>query len=159
MLENPTACKPGSIERDGQADDDVADLQVAAARAEVDHLAAELVAHHGVELRLEDRQLHRVRRAVGVQLVHHPTALLAVLQQVQIAAADAAGQHLRQHLAGARSRVGEVVDPQLPISHDRCAHCRDRSSFAALRSRSSGSGAEVGDRLGDHGPRRVGVDA
>ena len=53
-----------------------------------------------------------------------PPALLAVVQQVQVAAADAAREHLGQHLPGARGRVGDVVDPQLPVSHHRAARIR-----------------------------------
>ena len=110
------------IERDRQADDDVTDLQVGAPRSELDHSATELVAHHRVEMRFEHLQLHGVWWPIGIQLVHQPAALFTVTQQVQVAAADATGQHLGQHLAGPRCRIGEVVDSKLPISHHRGAH-------------------------------------
>ena len=53
------------VERDRHAHDHVADLQVVAPGAEVDHLAAELVTHHDVAARLERRQRHR--RPAGVR--------------------------------------------------------------------------------------------
>ena len=57
-----------------------------------------------------------------------------------------------------RASGREVVDPKLPVSHDRGAHGRDRSSLCVAHAVEPVS-AEVGDRLGDDGPRRVGVDA
>ena len=101
MFEKPIAWSPVGRTPTGMPTIDVADLQVVAAGAEVDDLAAELVAHDGVDGRVEHDGRHRVGRAAVVQLLGQPPALLAVEQQVQVAAADAAGEHLGQHLAGA----------------------------------------------------------
>ena len=104
-------------------DDDVADRQVVAPRPELDHLAAELVAHHDVALRLEQRHgPERIRRLAVASSSAQRRALRAVAEQVQVAAADAAGQDPGQHLSWPGDRVGDLVDPQLPVAHHGGTH-------------------------------------
>ena len=45
-----------------------------------------------------------------------------MLEDVQIAAADSAGQHFGEHLSWAGRGIGKVIDPKLPVSHDGRAH-------------------------------------
>ena len=92
-----------------------AGLQFALGRCTVvQHLAAELMAEHDVA-----RQVHR--RAAGQELaqLHHAVGMLA---RMQIGAADATGERFDQHLAGARLRFRHLVDDDLAVSEDRCAH-------------------------------------
>ena len=60
--------------------------------------------------------------ASASQLLGQPAGLLAVEQQVEVAAADPAGEDLRQHLPGSRHGLGELVDPKFPVLHHHGAH-------------------------------------
>src|SRR4051812_15638035 len=82
-------------------------------RAEVDDLAAELVAEHDVA-----GEIHRLAAGLSRHL-HHAVGVLA---RVQIGAADAAGERLDQHLAGAGLWLGHPVDDNLTVPENRSAH-------------------------------------
>ena len=173
-VREPDGVKAAGVERDRHRHDDVADRQVVARRPELDHFATELVTHHEVAGGLE-----HVRRSgsAGSAVHRRPSprsgvALLAVLDEVQVAAADPAGQHLGQHLTVARCRVGDVVDSKFPVritaarmrrtvrarapppSNRKWSRCRaQRDICSGFRGRRV-SAAEVGDGLDDHGPTR-----
>ena len=72
---------------------DVADGQVLAAGAQLDHLAAEFVAHDHRLVGHERPRCHRIGQVLGRQLIAQTELLGAVLEHVEIAAADPAGQH------------------------------------------------------------------
>ena len=118
--------QPLGVECDRQADHDVADGEVAAARPELDDFDAELVAHHRVHGWFEHLQRNRIRRGVLLQFVAQPARLGAVAKHVEVASADPAGEHLGEHLPGTGCGVGNVVDPQLPITHHGCTHVPQR---------------------------------
>ena len=91
--------------------------------AELDDLAAELVAHHASRGRLEHHRRERIGRRPSSSSSRDSQLLLAVPQQVQVAAADAARQHLGQHLARPRYRIGDLVDPELSSRASRRLAC------------------------------------
>ena len=110
-------------------------FRLLAVRAEVDHLAAELVAHHRVVLGLE----HASAPADPAERRRPARSISAVLsapwlQQVQVAAADAAGQHLGQHLPGpgVGSGMSSTRSCQSRITAARMR--RDRSVLSTRRS-------------------------
>jgi hypothetical protein len=57
---------------------------------------------------------------------------MGVLARVQIRTADAAGQRPHQHLSRARLRLGHLIDDDLAIPENRCAHRRPALSFVAV---------------------------
>ena len=145
------------VERDRHRHDHVADREVVDARTDLDDLAAELVAHHEVAGRARTAwaRAGSAGSSSPASSSRQAASLLTVLDEVQVAAADAAGQHLRQDLALARCRLVDVVDPQFPVRHHSSAHGADsrRPSRAGV-----GSAGEVGDGVDDEVERGVGVD-
>ena len=112
----------GRVERDRHRHHHVAHPTVAGVGAQLDDLGGELVAHHHVAV-----EVHDVggERGVGIgrrRLVAHLHHAVAVMQGVQVGAADAAGQGAHQHLACARYRIGDLVDHQPRPAHDRRSH-------------------------------------
>src|SRR5206468_12744479 len=83
------------------------------AGAVIDDLAAEFVAKHDVA-----GEIHRLAPGLSRHL-HHAVGVLA---RVQIGAADAAGERLDQHLAGARPWLRHPVDDNLTVPENRSAH-------------------------------------
>ncbi len=81
----------------------------------VEHLGAELVAHDHVARRDPCTNGAPLSRAAS-------TILSACVERVQVGAADAAGERLDQHLAGAGLGIGNRVDDELLASHDGGAH-------------------------------------
>ena len=123
-VREPDAVEAVDVEGDRQRHDDVAGGQVVAPRPELDDLAAELVAHHDVALRDEGHGPERIGWLTVVELGGELELLASVAQQVQVAAADAAGDDLGQYLSWSGDRVGELVDTELPIAHHGGSHPR-----------------------------------
>ena len=113
---------PGGVDGAGHRHDDVPHGQVLAARTELHHLAAELVPHDDWLVGHEGLRGQRVGRVLGRQLVAQGELLGAVLQHMEVTAADPAGQHAGEGLAGLGNRIGQVVDGQLPVAHHRGSH-------------------------------------
>ena len=83
-------------------------------RPVVDHLAAELVAHHHVAV-----EIHRDAAGNAAADLDHAMGMLG---GVQVRAADAAGQHLHQRLVLRRLGLGDRVDDDVAAAEDRCLH-------------------------------------
>ena len=73
-------------------------------------------------VRVQQNSTANTSAAVTLTAWADATALLAVDEQVEVAATDAAGEHPGEHLAGAGHGVGQVVDPQLPVTHHSSTH-------------------------------------
>ena len=89
---------------------------------ELDHLGAELVAHHDVARQVDGRHPHALGahgREHGVGHRHHR---LAVTQEVEVGPADPTGQDAHEHLAGLGAGVVGVVDHEPALSHHTRTH-------------------------------------
>ena len=116
------AVQPGVIERNGHRHDHVADGKVADALAEFDHLAAEFVTHHHVLLGHEHLHRYRLGCEALVERFCEGALLASVGKEMEIAAADATRQNLREYLADTGTWCRDVVDSELPITNYGCTH-------------------------------------
>ena len=99
-------------------------------RSELDHLAGELVAHEDVAGQVR-------RRSAEVRSTLHPRPQLEhrrpVDDEVQVGSADPARLDVDEHLAGAGSRLGNVVaDVHPAVAQDRRTHQRTVSASRPL---------------------------
>ena len=143
------------VERDGHADDDVADLQVLAAGPELDDLAAELVAHHGVGLRVEHDRRHAGRAAgpsfsssLSRRLSSPCTSRCRSLPQMPQAStlvSTCPGPGVGSGMSSTRSCQSRITAARM------AATCTWQRSMGR---RCEASAREVGDRLDDHVERR-----
>jgi hypothetical protein len=84
------------------------------ARTIVEHLAAKLMAEHDVA-----GKVHRLAAGKVFCQFHHAVGVLA---RVQVGAADAAGQRFDQHHAGPRLGFRHLIDDDLAVPENGCAH-------------------------------------
>ena len=91
------------------------------AGAQLDHLAAELVAHDHRLVGHERLRCHRIGQVLGRQLIAQTELLGAVLEHVEIAAADSAGQHRVSAWPDWGTGSGGA-DGQRPVAHRSGSH-------------------------------------
>ena len=108
------------------ADDEVANLDrhTVGVGSEFEHLAAVLVTHHVVGVRIEGivETAHTREREHGV----------GVVQRVQVRTADATCLHRDERLARREHRLPNVVHHHLALSGDRCTHGRSMRGIRLL---------------------------
>ena len=105
-------------------------------RADLDDLGRELVAHDQVLAEVEPPPMPTLAAGHLLAELDH---LLRVLQEVQVAPADAARERLDEDLSLAGDRVGDVVhDEVVRPPHDGCTHRLSPLEWMALRNSSRG---------------------